>query len=97
VGGAIGFVVGLGGGLLVEVVEVFNCAGADAQEGKEQEDGGEATQGKQEYAAMVAGVSRSITFHLARKITPRALAEAIGLPRCWWAMLVTSAGSFARS
>src|SRR4029077_2887540 len=96
--GAVGFVVGLGGGLMVEIVKIFNCAGANAQEGEDQEDGGEATQDKREYAAMAAGVNSVqscfiwLESHAAVRWRRRLVCS-----RCWWAMLFSSVGSLARS
>lgn len=55
--GAVGFVVG---SLAVEVVPVFDCAGADAQKCEDQKDGGKATQDKTEYAGMMPAVNQFV-------------------------------------
>ena len=53
--GAVAFIVR--GILLIEVVPILDRTGANAQESQDQEYGGKATQGKEEYAAMAAGVN----------------------------------------
>ena|SRR5437867_12138082 len=94
--GAIAFIVR--GSLLVEVVPIFDRTGADAQESEDQENGGEATQDKEEYAVLAGEVNnQSLRFIWLASHEAVRWRRRLVTSRCWWAMLFCSAGSLESS